>query len=149
MSSPRLAARAVLVHRDALLLVNAFPGGKSDLWCAPGGGIETGQSLTDNLRREVHEETGLYIDVGALCHVSEFHNAETGFHQVDLFFHATLSGGALSTAWQDPEGVVTDRRFFRRHELSAVRFKPDILPDLAFGDHPPGLTPGGLEPMAR
>ena len=42
-----------------MLLVNAYPGEASDLWCAPGGGAEAGTSLHDNLVREVLEETGL------------------------------------------------------------------------------------------
>lgn len=147
MSAPRLAVRAVLVHESRLLLVNAYPDGRSDLWCAPGGGVEAGESLSANLVREVHEETGLTIVPGALCHISEFHNPDTGFHQVELFFRATLSAGALSETWRDPTGIVTDRRFFTARNLSGLRFKPDILPALAFGD-PPTLNAGALERMA-
>ena len=35
MKFPRLAARAVIVEQGRLLLVNAYPGQRSDLWCAP------------------------------------------------------------------------------------------------------------------
>jgi hypothetical protein len=42
--------------------------------------------------------------------------------------------GELNVDWLDPEGVVTDRRFFSRSELDAIRFKPDSLPDAAWGD---------------
>ena len=45
LKSPRLAVRAVLMHEGRLLLVNAYPDGKSDLMCAPGGGVELGASL--------------------------------------------------------------------------------------------------------
>ena len=48
-SQPRLAVRALILSDDRLLLVNAYAGGRSDLWCAPGGGCEAGQSLPDNL----------------------------------------------------------------------------------------------------
>ena len=50
---------------------------------------------------------------------------------------------------EDPTGVVTARRFFRQGDLQGVRFKPDILPELAFGPPRPVLTPGALVPMAR
>ncbi len=133
MISPRLATRALLVHQDRLLLVNAYPGGVSDLWCAPGGGVEKGTSLTDNLEREVHEETGLAISVGDLALVNEFHDPGRGFHQVELFFRCALRGGALSADWRDPEGVVTQRRFFARAELAGIRYKPDSLADAAWG----------------
>lgn len=130
---PRLAARALIVKDQRLLLVNAYPGAKgSDLWCAPGGGVEPGQSLHDNLAREVHEETGLAIRVGALVLVNEFHDPKSGFHQVDLFFRAEVTGGTLSDTWEDPEAVVTERRFFSRAELGEMRFKPDSLMDVAF-----------------
>jgi ADP-ribose pyrophosphatase YjhB (NUDIX family) len=145
---PRLAARAVIVEAGRLLLVNAYPGGQSDLWCAPGGGVEACASLADNLRREVAEETGLTINVGALCHVSEFHNPQTGFHQVELFFLAQIVAGRLDPAWADPEGIVTERAFFAPPDLARIRFKPDCLQGLAFGD-PPRITPGALERMVR
>jgi 8-oxo-dGTP diphosphatase len=132
---PRLAARALILHEDRLLLVNAYPGARLGLWCAPGGGCEAGQSLPENLAREVMEETGLTIAVGPPVLVNEFHDPDTGFHQVDLFFRCTLAAGALDDTWTDTEGVVTDRRFFSRIELASghVRFKPDSLPDAAWG----------------
>ena len=132
---PRLAARALILHQDRLLLVNAYPDAHLGLWCAPGGGCEAGQSLPQNLVREVMEETGLTIAVGPPVLVNEFHDPDTGFHQVDLFFRCTLVAGDLDDAWVDPEGVVTDRRFFSRTELAAghIRFKPDSLPDAAWG----------------
>ncbi len=132
--SPRLAARALILQDDRLLLVNAYPGGRSDLWCAPGGGAEAGASLPDNLAREVLEETGLSVAVGAPALINEFHDPKTGFHQVDLFFRCTVTAGRLRADWRDPEGVVTERRFFSRAELEsgAVRFKPDSLPAAAW-----------------
>lgn len=132
---PRLAARALILHQNRLLLVNAFPGGRLGLWCAPGGGCEAGQSLPENLAREVHEETGLTVAVGVPVLVNEFHDPASGFHQIDLFFRCTITGGRLSADWVDPEGVVTSRRFFTRADLTrgAVRFKPDSLPAAAWG----------------
>jgi ADP-ribose pyrophosphatase YjhB (NUDIX family) len=131
---PRLAVRALILHQDRLLLVNAYPGGVSDLWAAPGGGVEPGVSLPDNLAREVHEETGLTIAVGAPALVNEFHDPETGFHQVDLFFRARIVAGRIDPDWIDPAAVVTERRFFAREEMAAIRFKPDSLPAVAWGE---------------
>lgn len=130
--SPRLAVRAIIVQDGRLLLVNAFPDGRSDLWCAPGGGVAAGTALPENLQREVLEETGLKIAVQALAMVNEFHDPRTGFHQVDLFFRASVIGGALDAGWLDPEKVVTQRRFFSPAEISQIRLKPDSLPRIAF-----------------
>lgn len=146
MTSPRLAARALILIDDRLLLVNAYGGGLSDLWCAPGGGVEKGSSLHDNLAREVHEECGLSVTVGALALVNEFHAPEHGFHQVELFFRCALAGGRLAEDWQDPEGVVTQRRLFSRAELGGIRFKPDSLLQAAWGD---GVHYDPLERIVR
>ena len=133
MSSPRLAARAIILHEGRLLVVNAYLGHQSDLWCAPGGGVEKGASLPDNLAREVHEECGLKITVGAPCLVNEFHDPESGFHQVEIFFRCKLVSGDLSDDWKDPEGVVNRRRFVTREDLSALRHKPGSLAHVAWG----------------
>lgn len=128
----RLAVRAVIVEAERLLLVNAYPGDQSDLWCAPGGGVESHTSMPDNLRREVYEETGLTIEVGAPCLVNEFHDPKRAFHQVDVFFHARIVAGQLHENWQDPEDIVHTRRFFTEGELGGIRLKPDSLAQVAF-----------------
>lgn len=135
--SPRLAVRALILHRDRLLLVNAWPGATgSDLWCAPGGGVMPGQSLPDNLRREVAEETGLTIAVGPPRLINEFHDPASGFHQIEVFFRATILAGLVADDLPpavDPEGIVTRRRFVSRDEMAGLRFKPDSLCAAACG----------------
>jgi len=132
--SPRLAVRAIILHEGRLLLVNAYPGNRSDLWCAPGGGVNAGSSLPDNLGREVAEETGLGIAVGPLVLVNEFHDPKSGFHQVELFFRCTIASGVLADAGSDPARVVTRRRFFAPADLVRIRLKPDSLATVAFAD---------------
>lgn len=132
--SPRLAARALILHQDRLLIVNAYPAGKSDLWCAPGGGVHAGESLPDNLAREIHEECGIAIEVGAPALVNEFHDPRTGFHQVDLYFRCQMLDASLPETWTDPEGIVSERRFVTREELTRLRHKPDSLGPAAWGE---------------
>ncbi len=131
-NGPRLAARALILIGGRLLLVNAYPGGQSDLWCAPGGGVDRHSSIPANLAREVAEETGLTVGVGPLALVNEFHDPDADFHQVELFFRCTVAAGRLDPAWTDPEGVVNRHRLVSRQELSALRHKPDSLGDVAW-----------------
>lgn len=146
---PRVAVRAVILHRQRLLLVNAWPDGRSALLCAPGGGVEAGASLPDNLEREVFEETGLAVDVGAPCLVNEFHDPESDFHQIEIFFRCTVRGRAeIARGWRDPGKVVTQHHWVRRQDLAQLRFKPAALADAAFGGAS-GISYDPLEPIVR
>ena len=144
---PRLAVRAVILHDDRLLLVNAYAG-RTDLWCAPGGGVLPHASLPDNLRREMHEETGLQIDVGAICLVNEFHDPDRDFHQVDIYFRCAVTDPVIPGGWTDPEGIVTHHSWASRSELADLRVKPDALAAVAWGD-PGAIAYDPLEPILR
>ncbi|EKD60115.1 MAG: NUDIX hydrolase, MutT [uncultured bacterium] len=110
--------------------------------------MEPGTSLPTNLAREVHEETGLRVTVGTPALINEFHDPVSGFHQVDIFFRCSISAGAINASWRDPEGVVTQRRFFSRAdlEIGRIRFKPDSLPAAAWGT---GILYDPLEVIIR
>jgi ADP-ribose pyrophosphatase YjhB (NUDIX family) len=96
----------------------------------------------------VHEETGLTVAVGAPVLINEFHDPEGDFHQVDIYFRATITQGTLDPAWADPEGIVSQRQFFTRTEAQALTLKPDSLIATAWDDaaHP---TYDPLEPILR
>ncbi len=142
---PRVAVRAVLLREGRLLLVNAYAG-RDDLWCAPGGGVWPHASLPDNLVREVYEETGLTVAVGAPCLVNEFHDPDGPFHQIDLYFRCTILSGDPDGDWRDPEGIVSQRRWVSRDEIAGLRVKPDSLAGIAWGD---GFGYDPLEPILR
>lgn len=143
--SPRLAVRALILRDGRLLVVNAYPAGQSDLWCAPGGGVEAGTSLPANLARELREETGLDIRVGEPALVNEFHDPATGFHQVDIYFRCDAPG-EMPADWTDPEGIVSERRWVTRGELAGLRHKPDSLASAAWGE---GVLYDPLEEIVR
>lgn len=142
----RLAVRGLLMVDNRLLLVNAWPGGTSDLLCAPGGGVDPHSSLEDNLKREFHEETGLEIAVGTPCLVNEFHDPSRDFHQVDVYFRVSLVSGEPLQPWTDPEGVVTERYLVTKEEMAHLLFKPDSLPEIAWSS---AIFYDPLEPIVR
>lgn len=144
----RLAVRGLILDQDKLLLVNAWPGGKSDLLCAPGGGVENGQSLPDNLRREIYEETGLTVSVGPPVLVNEFHDPNGDFHQVDIYFRCSLTDATIPEGWTDPEGVVTEWHWVTRNDLATLKVKPDSLAEVAW-DHQGDAAYDPLEPLVR
>ena len=88
----------------------------------------------------------LTVSVGPPALINEFHNPADGFHQVEVFFRCTVTSGALSDDWRDPEGIVTERRFVTRDELSGLRHKPDSLTSAAWGE---GIRYDPLEVIVR
>lgn len=146
---PRLAVRAILKYEGLLLLVNAYASAQKPLMCAPGGGVERGSALPDNLKREVWEECGLEIEVGAPCLVNEFHDPDGSFHQVDVYFHCTLIGApTIDPDWKDSEAIVNRWQWVSEAELAQIPHKPDSLAKAAFG---PADAPiyDPLEPIVR
>jgi len=66
----RLAAYALVVDEAGRVLLSRETGrGRSGLWLLPGGGVEHGEHPEQAVIREVREETGLEVRVGALREV--------------------------------------------------------------------------------
>lgn len=94
------------------------------LWEFPGGKVEPGESAREALVREIREELGVGIRVGAMLHRGT--TAVYG-RLVDLSCHwATLSDAAPSSS-TDHDGI----RWFRRDELLQVEWPEPDLPAVA------------------
>ena len=61
------SAKRVLLVRQAMGL---------KLWTLPGGKVKRGEALVKALKREVHEETGLRVQVGSLPGVLDRHDKD-------------------------------------------------------------------------
>jgi 8-oxo-dGTP diphosphatase len=67
----RVTVRAVII-RDGALLLSEYDDETGLHYNLPGGGVEPGEGLHEALRREVMEETGWRVEVGALLYVWEY-----------------------------------------------------------------------------
>lgn len=125
--SPRLSVRALIVQEGRLLLVNATAERGDDRWCTPGGGLDKHEVIPEALQREIFEETGLTVSVGDLYAVSEYADATTDFHQVDLYFKCEIVSGTLTHVWRDPAGIVCHRDFYSVKEMESIHVVPSFL----------------------
>jgi 8-oxo-dGTP diphosphatase len=95
---PTLAVGAIVIHDDSLLMVRRGHEPNKGLWTVPGGRVEAGEYLSDALRREVREETGIDIEVGDLLGILEVAGDE---HFVILDFLAQPLDDATPSASDD------------------------------------------------
>lgn len=120
----QVTARALVTRGEDLLLVS----NDGRIWYTPGGRLQLGESLHDCIRREVHEETGLYVAAGELVHVFEYWEEKHRRHKVECYFQARLESGEVDEDWVDLDGPVEHMRFFTPQQVQAEeRIYPQFL----------------------
>lgn len=94
----RIAAYALITRGDEILLTQMSSRTRIEgRWTLPGGGIDHGEDPREALVREVHEETGLFVEPGSVLdvHSTHFVGARSDglvedYHGVHVIFSATL-----------------------------------------------------------
>ncbi|MDN5212175.1 NUDIX hydrolase [Fulvivirgaceae bacterium BMA12] len=119
----RTRVNGLLIEDEKILLLKHKGLGSGHLWAPPGGGIEYGSTIEENLKREFYEETGLQIRVLKLQFVNEFIKAP--FHAIELFFLVERTGGQLKLG-SDPESdknhqILEAISFFSFAEIATMR----------------------------
>lgn len=105
-------------QEDRLLMVNHAGIGQGNFWAPPGGGVEFGSSVHQNLAREILEETGLVVEIGGFRFACEY--LEPPLHAVELFFEVAKLRGVL-TSGADPElNIIREARFMSWDEIGAI-----------------------------
>lgn len=92
-------------------------------WCLPGGGMDSGESVTEACEREVWEETGLRVRVkrmvGVYSHPDQLVVYPDGnkAHIVALHFEAEFVGGQPTLSTE-----TTDFGYFTMDEIQGMEF---------------------------
>ena len=110
---PKVSAVCVLAREGKVLLVRRGNEPGYGLWSLPGGYVDRGEALEEAAAREVLEETGLQVTIGALLGVF----SERGRPVILVVYEARESGGKLTAGSE---------------ALDLGFFSPDSLPPMAF-----------------
>lgn len=123
----RLAAYALVVRDDEVLLTRGSAPPHLGTWTLPGGGVDHGESPADAVVREVREETGLWATLGELLGVHDEHftgtaphGREEDFHGVQLVFVATVVTG--EPAVQETDGTTDAAAWVSVADLGSAAF---------------------------
>jgi ADP-ribose pyrophosphatase YjhB (NUDIX family) len=105
---PVVGVGAVIVRDGRALVVRRGHEPRKGEWSLPGGAVELGEPLEDAVRREMKEETGLDVEVGAILEVFDrIHRDADGrirYHFVIVDYACTSSEGD-AVAGSDAEAV--------------------------------------------
>jgi ADP-ribose pyrophosphatase YjhB (NUDIX family) len=133
-AEPRIRVSAVLRWQDRILLCRHEKPGR-EYWLLPGGGVNSGESLVDALRRELREEVGIddrmplegpVAVVDSIAPVRSFAQK----HVVHIIFAGDLTGRSLETVTSS-DAAVRGHRLFTLAELDDVVLHPPIQRFLA------------------
>jgi len=127
-STPLVGVGAVIVEAERVLLVRRGTEPLKGHWSLPGGLLEVGESLTEGVKREVREETGLVVAPVELIElIDRIHREDNRvrYHYVIADYLCRVAGGVLRAA-SDADAVRwVERAEWNSH--SALSLEPIMV----------------------
>lgn len=126
----RPSAYAIIVRNSRILLVRVKATGR---WFFPGGGARKAELLSDALRREVWEETGLESTIraqlGTWEHFFYYDPDRRAYHMYLTFYLCTVRNESVRDA-QDPREATDRPTWVPLDDLKRTEFDPVLRPVL-------------------
>ncbi|MCE7531664.1 NUDIX hydrolase [Acinetobacter nosocomialis] len=114
-ATPKLDVRAVVFQDNKILLTREVEDG---LWSLPGGWADVGYSASENVIKEVVEETGIHVQVKHLLALTDRRkhpHPPMFLHVYKAFFLCEVIGGELSSSIE-----TTEAKYFGINELPEI-----------------------------
>ncbi len=112
----------ILIVREASTYKTGTQIGKYDV---PGGQMQPGQTVEENLTREIEEETGLTVQIGQIFHVSENRPVVNGEQRqiVRMYFTCESKSDAITLSQDHDDAQWIDPQDFQKYNLI-----PNLVP---------------------
>lgn len=108
---PRVGCAGLVKHGDKILMGVRGKQPNKGKWILPGGGIQPFENLSQVLKREIYEETGLNIEPDKFIGVYEIINPPDE-HRIIVYRWANFISGEIK-----PSSDILDAKFCSREEL--------------------------------
>ncbi len=122
-TAPVVGVGGVVLDGERVVLVRRAHPPRQGEWSLPGGKVELGESLTDAVRREVREETGLEVEVGPLVECFDrVHRDDAGgvrYHFVIADYLCRPIGGTLRPGDDAADAVWASREALAGYAVNA------------------------------
>ena len=104
----RISSRAIVLQGGKLLAMfrrKIKDGVTKEYYAIPGGGLEEGESLEENVIRELKEE--MSVDVKVLGYLGSFSNEKTEQH----YFHCEIIAGEVALGGEELERMTEENYY--------------------------------------
>ena len=122
---PIMGVGGVIFHQDAVLLVKRAQEPGKGLWSLPGGVVELGEPLEEALKREIHEEASITVEVFDLVRLLDriIYDQENRirFHYVIADFWGRMRSGQVAAA-----SDISEARFVTMEQLKGMGVHEEV-----------------------
>lgn len=124
----RVRVCGVLTFEDKILMVNhSGLNSENIFWNFPGGGVETGESLKDAVKREFKEETNIEITVENMLFLNQI--IKKPLHGIELYFKVKADFFNEKLGFDPEINIISDIKWFALNEVENLpnNHKPDFM----------------------
>ena len=132
----RSTAKAIIIHRDKILINKCYDKHNGEYFSLPGGGQNVYETLYDAVIRECLEETGytvLPVRFAALCELicedKEFRKERPDYaHKMYHIFVCNLADETIKTP-TEMDAMQTESVWIEKSQLNHIRVLPKVVGD--------------------